>query len=240
MLVINGLHIGVKRVAGTTPESRPGRAAVPSAGDKFGKWTFLGQANKYRWALRCECGTERQVRAGDVRNGHSKSCGCSSNKKANSGDKLRKHGVTFDDKVYRAWQSIKQRVFNPNVRNYHRYGGRGISMYPLWAEDFEAFRAAVGSPPSPSHSLDRIDNDGNYEPGNVRWATASEQRTNQGDAILVTISGHAEARPLAELCRERGVKYATAWRRLQVGLSPDQALNPSTRYDRSKGMYVSH
>lgn len=233
MIIISDLHIGA-------PPERARRAPLPSPGDRFGKWTFVGEITRSRWALRCECGTEKSARAGDVRNGHSKSCGCSSNHSNRRDGKLRKHGVTFDDKIYRAWQSIKQRVFNPNVRNYHRYGGRGISMCPQWAGDFEAFRAAVGTPPSPSHSLDRIDNDGDYAPGNVRWATASEQRTNQRDSILVALSGSTKARPLAEWCRERGVKYATAWRRLQAGLSPDQALDPSTRYDREKGAYVNH
>ncbi len=80
---------------------------------------------------------------------------------------------------YRIWNGIKQRCLNPNNAAYGRYGGRGISVCPEWQKDFKAFYAHVGSRPDRYHSIDRIDNDGNYEPGNVRWATAGQQAANR-------------------------------------------------------------
>lgn len=79
---------------------------------------------------------------------------------------------------FRAWWDMRQRCLNPNVASYANYGGRGIRVCDRW-NDFSAFRADMGCRPSPAHSLDRIDNDGNYEPGNCRWATRSEQQRNK-------------------------------------------------------------
>jgi hypothetical protein len=81
--------------------------------------------------------------------------------------------------VYRVWASIKERCYRPGCRAFRNYGGRGIIMCDEWKNDFLAFYNYVGEPPSIYHSIDRIDNDGNYEPGNVRWATAKQQANNQ-------------------------------------------------------------
>ena len=80
---------------------------------------------------------------------------------------------------YIAWRSAKQRVSDPHIWNWANYGGRGISMASEWLHDFAAFFAHIGPKPDRSYQLDRINNDGNYEPGNVRWATRSEQRRNR-------------------------------------------------------------
>lgn len=80
---------------------------------------------------------------------------------------------------WRAWCAARQRCHNPNCSSYANYGGRGIQMCDAWRESFELFYAHIGPKPSPMHSLDRIDNDGHYEPGNVRWATKTEQARNQ-------------------------------------------------------------
>ena len=82
------------------------------------------------------------------------------------------------DPLYNVWNGMRQRCHNPNQPHYPRYGGRGISVCDRWLK-FENFLADMGEPPGPGYSLDRIDNDGNYEPGNVRWATKAEQRANQ-------------------------------------------------------------
>jgi hypothetical protein len=89
-----------------------------------------------------------------------------------------KHGM-WQAPEYRIWSSAKQRCFNPASQNFQHYGGRGITMCPEWDASFEAFYAHIGPRPSELYSLDRIDVDGHYEPGNVRWATAAEQRANQ-------------------------------------------------------------
>jgi hypothetical protein len=81
--------------------------------------------------------------------------------------------------LYATWMSVKARCFNEKHYTYRNYGARGITLYPAWRDSFEAFLAGVGTRPSPKHSIDRINNDGNYEPGNVRWATAKEQSQNK-------------------------------------------------------------
>ncbi|MBP6869714.1 hypothetical protein KBC04_02435 [Candidatus Babeliales bacterium] len=86
---------------------------------------------------------------------------------------------------YRAWYNAKRRIFNKQVHNYDRYGGRGIIMAPQWVKSFDCFLKDIGLKPSPKHSLDRIDNDGNYEPGNVRWALPIEQVRNRGISFKV-------------------------------------------------------
>ncbi len=92
-----------------------------------------------------------------------------------------KHGENLRGKMtpeYRAWQSMKQRCSNPRHRGYKNYGGRGIAVARVWLDSFQTFLASIGRRPTTGHSIDRIDNDGNYEPGNVRWATRSQQRQN--------------------------------------------------------------
>ena len=83
-------------------------------------------------------------------------------------------------KEYTAWVSMKQRCYNPNNIIYHRYGGRGIKICERWLNSFEAFYEDVGPAPSSEHSIDRIDNNGNYEPSNVKWSTQFEQAHNRG------------------------------------------------------------
>ncbi len=82
---------------------------------------------------------------------------------------------------YKTWASMKQRCYNPNSNFYHRYGGRGITVCDRWRDSFEAFLDDIGLKPSRKHSIDRIDGEGNYEPGNVRWASPSVQQNNRGD-----------------------------------------------------------
>ena len=89
-----------------------------------------------------------------------------------------KHGMTGTPE-YRAWKEMKRRCYNPNNPSFEDYGGRGITISQPWLDDPAKFFEYVGKKPSKYHSIDRIDNDGNYEPGNVRWATAKQQRDNQ-------------------------------------------------------------
>lgn len=106
---------------------------------------------------------------------------------------------------YSIWAGIRSRILNPNNKLYPYYGGRGIALDPAWAE-FSAFLASVGPRPSKDHSLDRIDNDGPYAPGNVRWATRTTQARNRRNNILV--SGVT----LKEACLQEGFNYKTVWR----------------------------
>lgn len=126
--------------------------------------------------------------------------------------------------VYKAWLSIKARCYNPNINHYHRYGGRGIKAYQPWMDSFEAFYAAVGDPPSSKHSIDRIDNDGHYEPGNVRWATQSEQRNNTSQNVVLEYDGMRMN--LKQWAEHLGVSYAMLRMRKHRGYTVEQILEP--------------
>ena len=121
-----------------------------------------------RWLCLCsKCGKIKPVLGAEIRRKKSTAC-CS---------KYR-HSLS-NTREYRIWRNIKSRCFNKRLPDYPDYGGRGITLCDLWKNDFRKFYNHIGPCPTPQHSLDRIDNNGNYEPGNVRWATASEQRFNQ-------------------------------------------------------------
>jgi hypothetical protein len=118
---------------------------------------------------------------------------------------------------------MKARCHSPNATGYHNYGGRGISVFPEWIKSFEAFARDVGPPPSKAHSLDRFpDTNGNYQPGNVRWATKKEQLRNQRKNISVTVDGRKMS--LAEAVELKGLKYNTVLYRIRRGKTPAEAL----------------
>jgi len=121
----------------------------------------------------CDCGVRKSIRAKSLQQGHTLSCGCWNDEKR--AERFRSHGLS----VYNRWCAIKHRCFNTNSWAYQYYGARGITLAPEWVDNFAAFYSYIGYPPSPEHSLDRIDNDGNYEPGNLRWATKKEQAQNR-------------------------------------------------------------
>jgi hypothetical protein len=148
------------------------------SGRVFGRWTVLRRGppdarNQIQYVARCECGNVRTVSAGHLRHGKSTAC-----------QECRiKHGHSVRGKLtseYRIWCGMIQRCTNPNVKAFGRYGGRGIRVCDEWRNSFETFLAHVGPRPSTDYSIDRYPNkDGNYEPGNVRWATQSEQCLNK-------------------------------------------------------------
>jgi hypothetical protein len=160
---------------------RSGRVDI--AGQRFGRLLVLSYAEtrqkKAYWLCRCDCGAERVVCGGNLRKGTSQSCGCLHNE--GMVERFRKHGEGGHPWTpeYRTWRALRNRCRSPKGQTDSRYGGRGIKVCERW-EDYEAFLADMGRRPSPKHSIDRWpNNDGDYEPGNCRWATTTEQRLNQ-------------------------------------------------------------
>lgn len=154
------------------------------------------------------------------------------------------HGKTNSPEFW-AWQAMQQRCYNPKQRSYPHYGGRGIAVYEPWRKSFAAFLAYVGPRPSEAHSLDRYpDNDGDYEPGNIRWATSHQQQSNRRPMRLkfgATREQICEMRQmgftLAQITAELGV-HASSIRRIcqRAGVS-----KPSTkRLQRSMSLQVRH
>lgn len=205
-------------------------------GQTFGRWkvlSFAGSDNGAKWLCECQCGTVRIVAATNLFQG-SKSCGCLQKEAAKkTGKTLHKrrrkdyarksHGMSKSPE-YRAWNQMIQRCTNPNIRNYADYGGRGIIVCKEWVDSFEAFYRHIGPKPSSAHSLDRIDNSGNYEPGNVRWATDAQQRDNSRHPKKFLYQG--ELLSMSEIARRSGIKAVTLRARLVImGWSVERATS---------------
>jgi hypothetical protein len=167
-----------------------GRPLIDLAGQRFGRLVVVrlshsGPRKRAYFLCRCDCGNEHLARSDALRRDSTRSCGClqaeeaarGTHGEAGGGRKRLKASVE-----YRTWSTMIQRCENPRATDYERYGGRGIKICQRWRESFEAFLTDMGRRPADKRSVDRINNDGNYEPGNCRWATPIEQRRNRSDS----------------------------------------------------------
>ena len=135
------------------------------------------------WKCQCKCGNTLSVMGSSLLNGNTRSCGCLKIERViKMGEAKATHGHTRRRVIsseFRAWNSMKDRCLNPNHPGFKHWGGRGITICERWQHSFENFLADVGFKSSPRLSLDRINNNGNYEPGNVHWATWIQQANNR-------------------------------------------------------------
>jgi hypothetical protein len=150
-------------------------------GQRFGRLAVIGFAKidgrrRAHWLCRCDCGNEVVVRGQSLRSGDTQSCGCLQQFANLKHGHRRSHSPSPE---YISWCSMLTRCTNPKATGFANWGGRGITVCERWLHSFANFLADMGLKPSPDLSLDRIDNDGNYEPGNCRWATPEEQNNNQ-------------------------------------------------------------
>jgi hypothetical protein len=148
--------------------------------EKYGRLTIIKEVEKHRhernFLCKCECGKETKVLLRYLRNGRTKSCGCLHKETVSNSSRV--HGMKFTTE-YKSWTHMKYRCNNPKSNCYSYYGGRGIKVCERWNNSFENFLEDVGKKPEKSYSLDRIDFNGNYEPGNVRWADKKTQANNR-------------------------------------------------------------
>lgn len=178
-----------------------------------------------RWFCRCDCGGTSIITDYTLRHGTTMSCGCLSSR-TTIGDRVRIHGKTSCPE-YKVWCGMKRRCLNRNERSYVQYGGRGISICARWANSFEAFLEDMGARPSIRHEVDRIDNNGNYEPGNCRWLLKAKQAQNRRNNTYITHDGKTLC--LMEWQRITGIKYATIQHRIYRGWSVSDALTIPVR-----------
>jgi hypothetical protein len=159
----------------------------------------------HKWLVRCDCGTEKVISVRDVVSGHTKSCGCMTAawRSANSG--MATHRMT-DTREYKSWCHMLSRCFSEKNPKYEYYGGRGITVCDAWAMSFAAFYEHMGSCPT-GYTLDRIDCDGNYDPGNCRWADGKTQAQNRRFIKSVTVFGREM--PVVEAERALDLGYGS-------------------------------
>lgn len=200
-----------------------------TSGARFGRWTVTSSTTKIKSRIhivcRCDCGTEKPIRPEKLRNGSSTSCGCFAR------DSLITHGLTAaairkTSHEYWIWNTMKQRCLNHRHAAYDNYGGRGIQLHPSW-HSFENFYRDMGPRPSVKHSIDRIDNDGNYEPWNCRWVERIVQAQNKRNNHFLTANGETQC--LAEWSRRLGCCNGTILGRLKLGWSEERAVTVPVR-----------
>jgi hypothetical protein len=183
-------------------------------GQRFGKWTIIekaesppGYGHLQFWLCRCDCGTEQVRKGAQMRYAEKKGA-----QQACMRCAATKHGLS-DTPEFNAWNQMHDRCRRQNHPAFMHYGGRGISVCERWS-DFANFLADMGERPTPKHSLDRIDNNGNYSPDNCRWALPRTQTRNQSTTVMLAHDGRTQC--IMDWANELGVSHAVIWQRINT------------------------
>ena len=183
-------------------------------GKIFGRLTVVQfhelRKNRAYWFCKCDCGNIAIVSGNKLLVGRTLSCGCYGKEVLIKS--VTTHGLSDKIPEYRCWNGIKDRCYNINSESYNYYGGRGITVCDRWINSFENFLEDMGRKPSKLHSIDRIDNDGNYEISNCKWSTKSEQVRNRRKTIMVSYNN--KKHPLVSICEQLGFNYNTVCSRV--------------------------
>ena len=210
-------------------------------GKKFGRLAVVGYSkerkyNRPTWECLCSCGNVVSIcgKALTRRKGATNSCGCLAREVASRlcSERFYKHGHRSKNfnkdgfrgsSTYQVWADIKTRCQNKKHSSYKDYGGRGILVCIRWKSSFEAFLEDMGERPSSEHSIDRIDNNGSYDPKNCKWSTTAQQSINKRSSVNIVING--EIKNLSEWCRFYEISYGVVYTRLKRGWSIERAFS---------------
>lgn len=198
---------------------------IDLTGRRFGRLTVLKFDKKVglnsKWICRCDCGNEKSVFGNTLVVGSTKTCGCLKQELCRAS--ATKHGGAAYGKTkeYKVWSALKNRTLCRTSSAFENYGGRGITVAPEWIKSFEQFALDMGKSP-PGTSLDRIDNNRGYEPGNCRWATPQQQNSNKRSNVVLEFQGRSQT--LSQWAREVGFSVSCVCGRLKAGWAVDRAL----------------
>lgn len=177
---------------------------------------YRNERGAMMWLCKCDCGKEVVYDGSRVKLGKVKSCGCKKNKPKHGGAGTRE---------YISWCAMKSRCTNPNQECYKNYGDRGITICDRWLGSFENFLADMGNSPSSKHTIERVDNDKGYYPGNCRWATRKEQNRNRRSNRLIEINGIKKC--ATQWCEHFGIPWNTYKARKRNGIPLEKCFLPS-------------
>lgn len=198
--------------------------AMELTGQRYGRLTVISldttrvaRRNGKMWLCRCDCGARASVSGERLRNGRTRSCGCL--RVEMRGTQTLTHGMSKSP-TWNCWQRMRRRCYDPNSIQYPYYGGRGITVCERW-EKFENFLEDMGEVP-PGMSIDRIDNDKGYEPGNVRWATKTEQARNKRSNVRLLVGGQEML--ASDFVKTYGLVKGSVYHMIKKGKTAEEIL----------------
>lgn len=219
--------------------------AIDMTGKQCGYWTVIERGpNRIlpcgepmaMWLCECKCGTRRLVRAADLRNGTSKSCGCYQKQRASEASTKYIHNTRQNSRLYAIWSSMCYRCTKPDHPMYYLYGERGIMVCQEWLDSFDCFAQwAYQNGYQDTLTIDRINVDGNYCPSNCRWATPKEQANNRRTCVYLTYNG--ETKTATQWADEYNINPSTLLGRIEMGWSAEDAITKPIQHKRRSVTY---